>query len=172
MDKKRAHEEEVLQQEDRTYHQKQYDEGTKQLAARGRDEYGALFPEQQSINHPEAIRCAAQGIADAIDQSVFEDLGGKKNDQGKPRPELIAPEIIHALGVILEFGSKKYDVSNWEKGLNWSRCFGALMRHMWAWWKGEGKDDETGESHLWHACCCLMFLVAYEERKIGNDDRP
>ena len=54
----------------------------------------------------------------------------------------------------------------------WSRPFGALMRHMWAWWKGEKADPETGMSHLWHAACCIMFLISYEERQIGNDDRP
>ena len=61
---------------------------------------------------------------------------------------------------------------NWEKGMAWSRPFSALMRHMWAWWAGEKLDPETGKSHLWHACCCLMFLVAYEQRSTGTDDRP
>lgn len=61
---------------------------------------------------------------------------------------------------------------NWELGMNWSRVFGALMRHMWAWWGGEKVDPETGKSHLWHAGCCIAFLIAYEERKVGNDDRP
>ena len=60
---------------------------------------------------------------------------------------------------------------NWEKGMKWGRCFGALMRHMWAWWAKEPADPETGKSHLWHAACCLMFLIAYEQRKIGEDDR-
>lgn len=70
---------------------------------------------------------------------------------------------------------------NWERGMSWGRVFGALMRHMWAWWGGAGPsranfifgevDEETGFSHLWHAACCLMFLIAYEQRKIGTDDR-
>ena len=51
------------------------------------------------------------------------------------------------------------------------RVFGALMRHLWAWWAGETKDPETGISHLYHASCCLMFLAAYEARQIGTDDR-
>lgn len=60
---------------------------------------------------------------------------------------------------------------NWEKGMSWGRVYGALMRHMWAWWAGESTDQETGRSHLWHAGACLAFLIAYEERKIGTDDR-
>jgi hypothetical protein len=61
---------------------------------------------------------------------------------------------------------------NWELGMSWGRVFAALMRHMWAWWGGQKTDAETGMSHLWHAACCLAFLVAYEQRKSGVDDRP
>ena len=61
---------------------------------------------------------------------------------------------------------------NWEKGMKWGRPVGALMRHMWAWWQGEDKDAETGLSHLAHAACCILFLLSYELRKTGEDDRP
>jgi hypothetical protein len=54
----------------------------------------------------------------------------------------------------------------------WHRPFSAAMRHLWAWWKGEQADPETGLPHLAHAACCLMFLMAYEKRRIGEDDRP
>ena len=60
---------------------------------------------------------------------------------------------------------------NWEKGMKWGRVFGALMRHMWAWWRGQDRDPETGFSHLSHAACCIAFLIAYEHRCIGEDDR-
>lgn len=98
-------------------------------------------------------------------------LEGRKDDQDKPRLDLIAPEIQTALGEILAFGAKKYDARNWEKGMSWGRVYGALMRHLWAWWAREDKDRETGKSHLWHAACCIMFLVAYEARGVGVDDR-
>lgn len=61
---------------------------------------------------------------------------------------------------------------NWEKGMRWNRPFAALMRHMWAWWRREEADPETGLSHLAHAGCCLLFLIAYEKRVIGEDNRP
>ena len=79
---------------------------------------------------------------------------------------------MFAISEILTFGAKKYDDRNWENGLHWSRVFGAVMRHMWAWWGGEDKDPESGMSHLWHAACGLTFLVAYEARGSGEDDRP
>jgi len=105
----------------------------------------------------------------------------KKYDDGKVRLELIPPELLFAVGTILSFGAKKYADRNWEKGMKWSRVYGALMRHMWKWWAGKGPtnenflfgsiDDETKHSHLWHAGCCIAFLITYEERKVGEDDR-
>lgn len=94
-----------------------------------------------------------------------------KQDGGKPRMDLIAPEMLVGTANVLAFGAAKYAERNWEKGMSWGRCFGALMRHLWAWWGGQRVDAETGMSHLHHAACCLMFLIAYEERQIGTDDR-
>ena len=101
-------------------------------------------------------------------------LLGKKFDQGKTRYELIPPEFIEGTADILTFGALKYEDRNWEKGMKWSRVFGALMRHLWAWWNPyvPDTDPETNKSHLWHAACCLAFLIAYEQRKIGINDRP
>jgi len=107
---------------------------------------------------------------------------GLKFDEGKVRIELVPSEIIYAIAKILTFGAQKYDDRNWELGMKWSRVFGACMRHMWCWWAGKGPttknfvfgetDEETGYSHLWHAACCIAFLVTYEERQVGEDDRP
>ena len=96
---------------------------------------------------------------------------GIKFDGDKIRLDLIPPELLIETGKILTFGSKKYGDRNWEKGMEWSRCFGALQRHLWAWWAGENKDLESKESHLAHASCCLAFLISYEQRTIGTDDR-
>lgn len=98
--------------------------------------------------------------------------GGHKDDTGKVRLELVPPELLLAVGDILTFGAEKYADQNWEAGMSWGRVFGALMRYMWAWWAGEKMDQETGRSHLWHAGCCIAFLIAYEERNVGTDDRP
>ena len=99
-------------------------------------------------------------------------IEGRKNDANKPRYDLIPPESLEGPAKVLALGSIKYSDRNWEKGMRWGRVFAALMRHLWAWWRREKVDPETGLSHLWHAACCLMFLIAYEERAIGEDDRP
>ena len=106
---------------------------------------------------------------------------GVKFDEGKVRMDLLPPEFLFAVATVLTFGAKKYSARNWEVGMPWGRVFGAMMRHMWSWWGGKGPttknfmlgelDDETSYSHLWHAGCCLAFLIFYEERNIGKDDR-
>ena len=96
---------------------------------------------------------------------------GNKYDGDKLPIDLIPPEMLTALASVLKYGAIKYEPRNWEKGMRWGRVFAALMRHMWAWWRGESNDEETKMSHLWHAACCIAFLVAYEARGIGQDDR-
>lgn len=96
---------------------------------------------------------------------------GRKDDGGKPRHDLIPPELNDAVARVLAFGADKYGARNWERGMSWGRPFAALMRHMWAWWGNEARDPETGMSHLWHAACCIAFLIAFEARSIGEDDR-
>ena len=95
-----------------------------------------------------------------------------KHDAEKPPYDLLAPEYLDATAKVLGFGAKKYGSRNWELGMAWSRPFAAMMRHMWAWWSGEKHDPETGNSHLHHASSCLIFLIAYEQRMIGEYDRP
>ncbi|MBN8292842.1 hypothetical protein JI664_12780 [Rhodobacter sp. NTK016B] len=95
-----------------------------------------------------------------------------KHDESKAQHDLIPVEAVEALAAVLTFGARKYSPRNWENGFRWGRVFSALMRHLWAWWARRGNDPETGYSHLWHALCCLAFLVAFEARGTGEDDRP
>jgi hypothetical protein len=105
--------------------------------------------------------------------AVLADLGLEfvKADDDKPRYDLLPPEMLEETAQVLTFGAQKYSAHNWAKGASWSRYFSAMMRHMWAWWRGEDNDPETGYSHLAHAACCLGFLMAYQRRGLGTDDR-
>ena len=98
---------------------------------------------------------------------------GMKFDSDKVRLELLPPEALWGTSKVLTFGAKKYADRNWEKGINYSRVYGAMLRHMTAWWMGEDLDPETGLSHLHHAACCASFLQTYTERNMDSfDDRP
>lgn len=91
--------------------------------------------------------------------------------QRKTRFDLVPFEAVAQIADVLEFGADKYEANNWCRGAHWSRYFSALCRHVFAWWRGEDLDPETGISHLAHAGCCLLFLMEYQRNAWGSDDR-
>lgn len=100
-----------------------------------------------------------------------EAVGGLRFDQGKTRLDLLPPELLEGVGQVLSMGALKYAPRNWEKGMKWGRVYASLMRHLLAWQKGEKVDTESGLSHLWHVATNAAFLITYEARGIGEDDR-
>jgi hypothetical protein len=98
-------------------------------------------------------------------------MSGIKNDQDKPRLELLSTAALLEISKVLAFGAKKYSAHNWRGGFDWSRLYGAALRHLLAHMDGEDKDSETGLSHLAHLGCCVMFLLEHEVKGLGHDDR-
>ena len=109
--------------------------------------------------------CLNCKVTDAVNAGV-------KHDTGKLRVDLLPVDALEAVAGVLKFGAAKYGERNWERGMAWSRVYGSLLRHLWAWWREEKLDTESGLPHLHHALCCLLFLVAYDLRGVGVDDRP
>jgi hypothetical protein len=100
-------------------------------------------------------------------------MSGTKNDDGKLPWHLLPFDAIGQVVRVLDFGSRKYAPRNWERGIAHSRVFAAAQRHLTSWWQGEDNDPETGLSHLAHAACCTLFMLAFVTRKTaGVDDRP
>lgn len=98
-------------------------------------------------------------------------LEGIKHDTGKSRLDLLPFDALIEVGYILTFGASKYADRNWELGMEWGRLHGAALRHLSAWGTGEDKDPETGRSHLAHAACCCLMLLALTIRGVGRDTR-
>lgn len=96
---------------------------------------------------------------------------GLKHDQDKIRMDLLPVEALLGTAQILTFGADKYKDRGWEVGIEYSRIYGALLRHITAWWQGEELDPESGLSHLHHAGCCIMFLQTYVERNNRSESR-
>lgn len=94
-----------------------------------------------------------------------------KHDSAKPRPCLLPPAIEQVLAV-MEFGAAKYGEHNWMAGMQHSRAFNAAVRHLWAWWRGEDNDPESGLPHLAHAAVNCLFIIDWTRMKRGEDDRP
>ena len=96
---------------------------------------------------------------------------GVKHDQGKARFDLLPYDALWDVAEVYTFGAKKYEDHNWARGMKWSRIFGAMMRHAWAYWGGEDLDKESGLPHMSHVAWCALTLLSYRKRKVGTDDR-
>lgn len=100
---------------------------------------------------------------------------GTKHDGDKIRTDLYPVASFLGTCRVLTHGAKKYAARNWEKGILFGRVYGALLRHLFAWWGGEDVDPESGEHHLDHAGCCIAFLQHYAKNPGSYahfDDRP
>jgi hypothetical protein len=96
---------------------------------------------------------------------------GVKNDQEKPRMDLLCPHAMEDLAKVLTHGAKKYGDWNWAKGISYTRLIAAALRHLFAFASGEDIDPESGLPHVAHAMCCMMFLLGMSKYIEGKDDR-
>lgn len=99
-----------------------------------------------------------------------------KYDQNKLDWSLIPWDSVEEILKVLEFGKIKYSSWNWStgEGFKYTRVFNSLIRHLFAWIRGEDLDPESGLSHLAHAGCNIFFLIYFVKHKARyttNDDR-
>jgi len=103
--------------------------------------------------------------------SSKQEMPAWKNDGGKLRYDLIPPEPLKALAFVYTLGASKYTDHNWRKGMKWSRCIAALMRHVEAFRAGEAFDQKDGQHHLASVAWCAFALMEYERTHSELDDR-
>lgn len=97
---------------------------------------------------------------------------GLRHNEGKLRYDLVPPEWLEVLAHVMTKGAEKYEPRNWEKGMEWSKCYASLMRHVQAWYAGEDTDQESGLPHMAHAAWNALALVTYAADHPEYDDRP
>lgn len=96
-----------------------------------------------------------------------------KKDAGKLPYDLLPLDAVEELTKIYQMGANKYAPHSWEQGMRYSRVYAALLRHLFAWWRGEDKDQESGLSHMAHVAWNALALLTYTLRgKTEYDDRP
>lgn len=97
--------------------------------------------------------------------------GGQKGRKIE-RFDLIPPGPLKKLAQAYGSGALKYADRNWERGYDWSLSFGALQRHVWAFWHGEDNDPESKLPHLAHVAWHALALMEFMEKHRDLDDRP
>lgn len=119
------------------------------------DEEEVGFNEDHWLNHHENKK-KYSGVSVQV---------GTKHDQGKPILGAVPPHAELAVGRVLTFGAEKYARGNWDKVEDHeNRYMDAALRHLNAHRRGELVDSESGESHLAHAACCILFMLDKQER--------
>ena len=96
-----------------------------------------------------------------------------KFDAHKVRVDLLPVYPMTAIAEVFTFGAQKYFADSYRQGetVAWSRTYGSILRHLFAFWNGEDIDPESGKSHLAHAGTQLMILMEHTKYNQDKDDR-
>ena len=86
---------------------------------------------------------------------------------------LVPPSASHYLAMALADGAKKYGPYNWrEIPVSVSPYYGAMKRHMDAFWDGEDYAKDSGVHHVAHAMACCAIILDAMSVGVLIDDRP
>lgn len=75
-------------------------------------------------------------------------------------------DLIVDAAAAMNYGARKYEPWNWEKGISRKRLYAAACRHYHAIERGEETDPESGLSHYEHLAFYPMAIFA------AIDDEP
>jgi hypothetical protein len=92
---------------------------------------------------------------------------------GKVMFSLLPMHLLAGTCRVLMYGAQKYAAWNWAKGGKWSQSFDCACRHLFKWYFcGEDVDPESGQHHLDHVMCNILFLRHNTLMFQEGDDRP
>jgi hypothetical protein len=97
---------------------------------------------------------------------------GLRYNTGKRRYDLLPPDAMAALADLMTIGSRKYAERNWELGMAFSDASASLERHLQDWKAGIDHDDESRQLQMAHVAINAIFLLTWQLRDLGQDDRP
>ena len=89
-----------------------------------------------------------------------------------PYDQVPYQEITDAFIRVAEFGVKKYGTWNWSLGIPRVQVLGSLLRHAFAYLRGEDCDKETGLPHTDHIIWNAAVLVHSVHWRLEDGRRP
>lgn len=119
---------------------------------------------EKDIKHIETFCAKHNREVEEREKSIAEEA--IKHDSGKVRMELLPPYALEEIAKVFTHGAEKYEDFNYlkGKGLDLNRLYGACLRHLNSWKKGELNDKESNYSHISHAACCLMMILEIQSK--------
>lgn len=100
---------------------------------------------------------------------------GAQREKLHTRYDLVPIEGIEAYSRVAEYGAKKYASWNWSAGLPRMQIAASLIRHLWAYMRGQDNDDGPGGSglpHTDHIVWNAVALAHHHHHGIEDDRRP
>lgn len=91
--------------------------------------------------------------------------------EDKSGVDQIPVEVLLEWGQVYTFGASKYGRNNWKLGTDWYEFYGSTLRHLFAFWKGENTDPESGLPHLAHAIWNIAAIRYFQLHGLGEDSR-
>lgn len=128
----------------------------------------ALKQQKEMLKHVESSKIDAIRESMKINQAAEQAL---RYNQGKPQWSLVDFDSLEGLVHVLEYGARKYSKDNWKKGMPVTQVSESLMRHLFAFLRGDDIDPESGCRHISHVMCNAMFLEYILRDKPHFDDR-
>ena len=91
---------------------------------------------------------------------------GRKETQGKIRPNLLPITELKEVIRVFEFGVEKYSINNWKHVKDpINEYSNALSRHLLDYLEGEKKASDSNLPHLAHICANALILMWFENNK-------
>lgn len=129
-------------------------------------------PEFQAFIGVDSWQVARPDFVPFVSLEDAQPATGQKFDTGKPLIGAIPPHAELAVARVMTFGAQKYARDNWRKIDDIpTRYMDAALRHLNAVRRGETVDPESGEHHLAHAACCILFMLDVVEAVNAQTDR-
>ena len=126
-----------------------------------------------SVSTPEEVRNIVNNYSDVeirkhlINTIIWAYQNTCTIDKIARRAQLVETDWLFAEEIenVLVWGREKHKGNYWRDNLDIKDFMAALQRHVDAYNSGNMYDEETGESHLIHAACNLMFQRRIDELK-------
>lgn len=117
-------------------------------------------------------RVPVESVAPSSDGTIQPGFA-PKFDATKVRVDLLPIVPMMQVANVFGFGAKKYFANSYRQGetVAWSRTYGSILRHLFAFWQGEDTDPESGLPHLAHAGTQLFILMEHTAHNKDKDDR-
>ena len=89
----------------------------------------------------------------------------RERAKGKGRYDLITPQFLERLALLMERGAEKYEENNWQKGMHLKFYIDSAMRHL----NQLRQNAKDGEDHMAAVAFNVMaYAWTRDQIEIGN----